>query len=440
MDYFQASNPFFLAHLLTWAVALDLLWKMHSTARGVGGQVAPLRRIADSEVRKFSYPIEKFDAPFDFCSGCFILIGLIGTITGFFRALPHLSDPQYDFHDFRQALATSAFGIVWAIVLNLVLVSYQRFFVAPLMQGMLEKVSVDQLAQSLAQSLEKFGSQIATELQKGLSDFSFGATRVADATQKLASAADVLGNNLTQATKQAEGAAAKVSDVLAKVVKLPEDTARNLSGVFQQITAFYEKALAEQKSALEAIAESNRTILTKDVARLSTSYHETAQNLVKEQAATLQKSLADFQKNLHQLQQSFTADLQAQDKSIQASLSAAGDLLSGLARDIESKFNQSYDNTLGRLAASNAEAIEKMLIAATRASDAVSQQAGHLRPAVDSLQLLVTELRQCATSAQAGSSATHAAGSSCNQHSTNGSKPPQSEERPGLWARLTRRA
>lgn len=442
MRYFELSNLFFISHLFVWAFALYCFWELHRSIGTVSHQAASLRAISESEVHKYAYLVEKFDLYFDFFSGCFILVGLIGTITGFFRALPHLSDAQYDFGDFRQALATSGFGIVWAITLNLILAAHHRFRIAPLMQSLHSKVSVDQLAQSLAESLERFGGQITLELRKGLTDFSAGAMNVAEATSRLARAADSISSTFSESTRQAADASAKIGQLLERITRLPEQTAQNLVKTYQDLTAFQSEALAEQKRNFERLAEANRNGLAGDVSALAAKYHETAEELVKEQVTMSRRNAEDFQKSLQQFQKDFGTRLLEDKTAIQSTLTAITHQIVNLVQDIQRSYITSFETSLAKLASGQTAAVEKLNVNTAHLSELVSKQSSNLGLIVESQEKQLAELRRLtlATQIQINKVITHHGSNTQENEAFTGDGRAELRKKAGLLSWLTRRS
>lgn len=258
-----------------------------------------IRTISESEVRKLVYPIERFDSLFDFCSSSFILVGLIGTITGFFRTLPQLTDPNYNFSDLRQALATSGFGIAWAILLNLILVLYQRFAVSPLVQRLLEKVSVDQLAQSLAESLERFSGQIAGELQKSLSAFTAATTRAGYAASQLAEASKASGANYQEAMGKAAESAARIHEVFDQVMRLPEATSTSLDKSLEVFRTAIQEVLTKTRAMAEEASQRQKETLNEVVNGVSSKYSEATNALISEQTKFVLETAAQHKRAVH---------------------------------------------------------------------------------------------------------------------------------------------
>jgi hypothetical protein len=388
IDYFRTGNPFLWAHATVWFCALYLFWGLLRELRRLREHALPLRAITEPEIRKFLYPVEKFDSYFDLCSSCFILIGLIGTIVGFFRALPLLNSPQYDFHNFQQALANSGFGIIWSILLSVGVAAHHRYFIAPVIERVQDKVSVDQLAQSLAQALDKFGGQITANLSVGLTHFSSGATQVAAAASRLSEAAQSAGKSFSASTQQVAEAARKVDEVLQRTVKIPEETALGLARTYDQLMAFQNKSLAEQKQTLETLVENSRAAMTKDVALISGKYQEVTEGLVKRQAAALESGYEGFDGTLAEVRKNFESTLAAENRLLVEALSAAAGEVASLVKKVEHNMQKAHDPVIEKIKASQAEAVETMRAAATAMSGAVTQQANQMKLATTSIQAL----------------------------------------------------
>lgn len=260
-SYFTATNPLALLHAVIWVAAIGagLFW--HRQVRRLRQTSATVRAINESECKRLAYPVEKFDAVFDFCASAFILIGLVGTILGFLNAVPHLREPAYDFSHFRAALAVSAFGIAWSILLHAAVALYRIAVVAPVLELLQSRQSAEQLATMLAEALGDVTADIASKLGAGLSSFVVATNRLEGATTALAVSASGAGETFKEASEDLTRSAAAIVDLHNEIRGLPASIADRLKETMDEHTVGMRNAFAEQRQDLAHAREVTRTAL-----------------------------------------------------------------------------------------------------------------------------------------------------------------------------------
>lgn len=260
-SYFTATNPLALLHGLTWVVALGAGFLWHRQVRRLRRTSATVRAINESEYKRLAYPVEKFDAVFDFCASAFILIGLAGTILGFIQAVPHLKEAAYDFSHFRAALAVSAFGIAWSIVLHAAVALYRLAVVAPALETLQSRQSAEQLATMLAKALTDVTADIATKLGAGLGSFVVATNRLEAATTALAVSASSAGETFKGASDDLTRSAASIVDLHNEIRGLPASIADRLRETMDQHTVEMRQVFAEQRQDFAKTREVTRGAL-----------------------------------------------------------------------------------------------------------------------------------------------------------------------------------
>lgn len=226
--------------------------------------------IGDAEARREVENVERFNSYYDFCANAFILVGLFGTIYGFFTGMakPSLETGELvRFDQVKPALATSAFGLVWAVVLNLITrVTVERrtdhirsLYPGKVSDSSLRSVLVD-IGDKYAQSIAKVQDTIEAVNHRLEQVFQSGTTNFADASNKLADAAHELQRSSTESAKtfsdaagvfqksfdKAAKTASRLDQVTNRVADLPETVAHELLG----FSKHHADAMAELSAKL----------------------------------------------------------------------------------------------------------------------------------------------------------------------------------------------
>ena len=226
--------------------------------------------IGDAEARREVDNVERFNSYYDFCANAFILVGLFGTIFGFFTGMakPSLETGELvRFDQVKPALATSAFGLVWAVLLNLITrVTVERrmdhirsLYAGKVSDSSLRSVLVD-IGDKYAQSIAKVQDTIEAVNHRLEQVFQSGTTNFADASNKLADAAHELQQSSAESAKtfsdaagvfqksfdKASKTASRLDQVTNRVADLPETVAHELLG----FSRHHADAMAELSAKL----------------------------------------------------------------------------------------------------------------------------------------------------------------------------------------------
>jgi hypothetical protein len=392
MNYFRLANPFLIAHIVIWTTAVYLIFKLQKELDRLKKWSADRRSLTQPELLKFSHRWTQFDHYFELCSSSFILVGLIGTITGFFNAVPHFSDPVYDFRDFRGALAISGFGIVWSIVLSVALALLHEYRIAPLMQKVYEKVSVDELAQTLAHALDEFGGQITTQLQKALTDFTRGAARMDGAASGLSRACDAAAQSFSAATTQAAQAASSIGEILNRTASLPQQTIDGFNEACARFLASQQQQAKAQMDALGALVEQDKTSLQSELRAISSEYGRSVDELTKSHSELRNRRQVQLEADLTEARSQFAKALAGENGTLAAVLSSTIAELREFVREATHSVSSSYE-VANNVKVQQTEFLQQVQHAFSIFSDSIAQQARDVHYVVESLSAALKQTR-----------------------------------------------
>jgi hypothetical protein len=241
--------------------------------------------ITEAQFRKITAPLDRYDFYFELCSSAFILIGLIGTIYGFASAIPNLTSEGYDFHQFGNALSTSAFGIIWSLLLNALLALYRFLFIDRTVERLRQYQTIEDLGQTIARNMQQVGAEFVPHIKESLERFATASIDLSGATKQLVTASQESAQGFRDVAARTAETATKVDQVLRKASKLPDTlTSRleelfrsasdsvaqsggkltealgELEGIPDKVLGRLEGAFAEQLAQLEAVGDRLRLL------------------------------------------------------------------------------------------------------------------------------------------------------------------------------------
>jgi len=232
-NYFAHSRLFLAAHLGIWCIAIVLFCLLERDRRRLSRSAAGESGVTEAQFKKLTAPLARYDLYFDLCSSAFILIGLIGTIYGFASAIPNLTNEGYDFHEFGNALSTSAFGIIWSLLLNALLALYHILLTDRTVERLRQYQTIEDLGETIARNMQQIGAEFVPHIKASLERFAAASIDLAGATKQLVTASHESAAGFRDvATKTAE-TATKVDQVLRKATKLPEALTSRLENLFR---------------------------------------------------------------------------------------------------------------------------------------------------------------------------------------------------------------
>src|SRR6266516_3998304 len=187
-NYFSHSPLFLAAHTAIWCIAVVLTCLLERDRRRLSRALVIESGITEAQVKKITAPLDRYDFYFELCSSAFILIGLIGTIYGFAGAIPNLTNESYDFHEFGNALSTSAFGIIWSLLLNFFLAIYHMLLVDRTIEQLRQHQTIEDLGQTIARNIQEVGAEFVPHIKASLERFASASIELAGATNQLVTA------------------------------------------------------------------------------------------------------------------------------------------------------------------------------------------------------------------------------------------------------------
>jgi hypothetical protein len=335
-----------------------------SKVRNLERTTIKLQRISEGEFRRYTFPIEQFERYFDYCASLFIFIGLVGTMSGFVQAVPQLKNDTYDFHNFGDALMTSAFGIVWSALLVGGLSIYNFLSISPAFEKLLKKQTLDQLADLLGQELSRFGTQITASLNKGLSDFSNSANSVASATRALSDTAGGAANSFTSSSEALNKSAQTVNEIYKRASTLPESVSKQLEVTF-----------SAQNDRLKTLFETQLSELTTTSDSVSSTFQASQKRWEQERTKSFEAERVRMSQFLDTLQEGYRAMLFREQEQLSDGAAAAVASLKALFEAYGTSMSQAEKRVPEQIQNAYSQAVSKAQEATTNLSSFVAESA-----------------------------------------------------------------
>jgi hypothetical protein len=249
---------FWLLHVMIACIAVVVLIRHAMMLRQIKKSINAREVVSDADMRLEIEVAQSYSSYYELFSNSFILVGLFGTMYGFFAAM---ANPVQEtgiligFDQIRPALATSAFGLVWAILLN----ATTRFTVErktdqlrSLYRGKTSEHALEAVLKSIADKYSETVLQMRESIlavDKRLSEvFQTGSVNFADAAKRLADAATELQKSTVdsgtvfskaatvfqQSFERAASTADRLHKVTNRIIDLPEAISRQYVTFSQQ--------------------------------------------------------------------------------------------------------------------------------------------------------------------------------------------------------------
>ncbi len=243
---YLSNGAFPLLHLLIAAAAgyLIVAWRKTAFAR-----IPMAASISPEQYQNAVESLAPFDVYFDFCSSAFIFIGLLGTIGGFFGAVPQLKNENYDFHDVERALATSGIGIVLAILLNAYTSWFYRFGISPRLESARGRIGTSSLQSVISQNLIEQASLLRVALaqfDRGVQDLTLSMRRIDASISDSTNAVAALSNTTTENAVRLEG-------TIARLDALPNTLGDGIQTVFDQAVASFRSIATDFEGVVNSV-------------------------------------------------------------------------------------------------------------------------------------------------------------------------------------------
>jgi len=251
LDYYLGNVGFALAHLFTWLLSLLVIaWWIHVRTR-IAARVTNVRPLTPPELETLLQPLEPFPSYFDFLASLFIFTGLVGTIVGFVYGLPKLLESTWNFDDLTRALSTSAAGIVFSILLNLIVLVLEGFLIHPLIANLRKTAQADPVGQYVKQLLEQHSAMLGS----AISTFSTVANTLSDRIGTWTSEATQWQVSFTKAAENSLATATTIRDSLDRIKKLPTDIATSISQTVETHSRAFTTSLKNIKKAADSLED-----------------------------------------------------------------------------------------------------------------------------------------------------------------------------------------
>ncbi|HTU44226.1 MAG TPA: hypothetical protein VMF91_04155 [Bryobacteraceae bacterium] len=340
-DFFKAylSFDFWILHALIATIALGVLIRHVFALRELKQKVDARKTITSDKARRDIETLDIYGSYYDSCSNAFILVGLLGTMYGFYLGMPHKGDSaaSISFEQIKPALATSAFGIIWAILLNLITRATVDLQTDRLRATYSRKANEFSLEQTLTFISEKYnesilqvGATVKSVNENLATVFNTGTTNFSDASSKLADAAKALQDSSAESAKvfsgaakvfresfeNAAGTASRLDEVINRIIQLPETVSRQLEEFSRKHTAAMAegaKSLSERFEALVNQLLNSLTAITQIPGILSQnlkSAHAEYVSVVAGSLETFKQTQAVVREHLKRSAEEFRATMQ----------------------------------------------------------------------------------------------------------------------------------
>jgi hypothetical protein len=252
---------------------------------------------SDGALNRLLAPLEPYGSYFDFCSSAFIFVGLIGTMNGFVNGIPELRRADYDFADLQRALSTSAAGILWSLIFNLITFALDFALLRPLLAPMRANIRGDALESSIRRHL----SQIDSTLLRTLETFDRSTAGVKESIDAWGLKIDTTQTEYQKIADGIKETAGNFMQTYKALLGLPEIVREQLAQVFQQSSASLKVVLDEIITSLASLTELPKQVETS----LDQSFAE--------RKSVLDQALAAYRDSLEQQSQQLKAIFEKTD-------------------------------------------------------------------------------------------------------------------------------
>jgi hypothetical protein len=297
--YFDPLNAFMWLHVfvaICAAVVFRLLAVRVDQARTKSFNA---NQITDDEYKRVTDPITSHEKLLDLCATGFVLIGLFGTMVKFAVALHSMNGSNTELSGFAAALGTSAFGMVWMLMLTFVMTLYHRVRIEPVLDLLRTGRASYSIPQAFAEVLGKLTSEKIDTLRKEIETLARVTTRMSEASDHFAQANLATARELGRGMQSSLATAEKLDGALARVSGLPDVLAHRMGEALAIVTTSLETSAAqfarEQERHARAAADMLRDSLTASLAKLET-LPATIGQAMDDQAARYRGSLDDLSK------------------------------------------------------------------------------------------------------------------------------------------------
>ncbi len=252
-EYLGQSPLFWGLHLAIGAVTLFWGLRHGIVLLSIRRRAAGGEPVSDQEVAKHTAHAASYLPAYEYLSSAFVLVGLLGTIYGFFTGLSQNTAKAFDTSTVSPALVTSGFGIVWALLTGLgasvmerwgsgvprwfaTVASPQQVF-AEVGAGMNERL--DRVVAAMAGLTASFQSAF----EGGSTRFSESAHEMAQTAKELRQSVDAASGSFNKSMQQAATTCDRIDAVLARTSELPA-----------KVSASIEKFSEEHRTKLDALS------------------------------------------------------------------------------------------------------------------------------------------------------------------------------------------
>ncbi len=259
VEHYLYHFPFQLLHLAVWIFALLQLRAAFHSRKECERKYTDREAISRDTVELCERKIKKYDGTLEMCASLFIFVGLTGTIYGFAVSVPRLSHEAYTFEDLARALSTSAFGILWSVLLVVVKTVVHD---APA-NRFLDAMRQFRSQEPLEQIVERLGTAISGPLREAVDGFAGAVetfTRILDELRESMTGAVT---SLDRTSRAVENALAGINDVVKETRSLSAVLAKQLDAVFRDAAIRLDGVLARVSLFINELAQlPDRTLAT----------------------------------------------------------------------------------------------------------------------------------------------------------------------------------
>lgn len=245
-SYAHQNTLFALFHAIVGLIAIVTLIRHFVLLSQLRARIASRPHITELEAQQEFEEAQHLVPVYDACSNFFVLIGLLGTIVGFFKALQQTHG--VDVKSISPAMATSGFGIFWALLLGL----FVWLTVEPAINSIqashrsrvsdtLLKYGLEQLAQKYDNAIQQVKDLVSSTTLQLSQSFTGSTQAFISATDKLAKAATDLADSaqysqaaFKKTIDKANETVAQVDSIFALTTVLPEKVVTALTVFSEQ--------------------------------------------------------------------------------------------------------------------------------------------------------------------------------------------------------------
>jgi len=264
-----------------------------------------MHKLAADDLERLGFRLSKFDNQFDLCASVFIFIGLIGTIAGFAQSLSRKTS-DFDLAALAHALSTSAFGIIWSILLNVWYSRLQSTRVAPWLEQLRERVAkadpvqelhdaVDSIKQDMADEFRALQRQAFDTFRQTLDAYSTATERLSGAASTMSQASQTAATQYYAVNNEVAESTRRLDAIITRCTGLPEQLANQLEKTFAKADLNLGKSLEAYRFELKKLED----MLGAERQGLARLFEEQSRGIEQIGARSIQAS-AQAQQNLIQ--------------------------------------------------------------------------------------------------------------------------------------------